>query len=136
MTARRRSFGAGEARGFTLVELMVAMVGGMFVSIAVFALAKHASGFSMRQARVADATLQSVVGFERMRADIARAGFLSSPNLSKDPRVCRTADDDLYPDRLKQLASVFIERIPDGLSTEATENGLAPRRIRLAGSYA
>jgi len=34
-------------RGFTLVELMVAMVAGLFVSIAVFTLAKHASAFAM-----------------------------------------------------------------------------------------
>ena len=68
-----------QVRAFTLVELMVAMVAAMFVATSVFALAKHASAFAMRQSRVADATLQSVMGFERLQADIARAGFLSSP---------------------------------------------------------
>src|SRR5262249_28919290 len=35
-----------------------------------------------------------------------------------------------------RLASVFIEPVPtDQLSTEQTQNGLAPNRITLAGSY-
>jgi prepilin-type N-terminal cleavage/methylation domain-containing protein len=126
----------GSKRGFTLVELMVAMVGGLFVSIAVFSLAKHASGFAMRQSRIADATLQNVVGFERLKADIARAGFLSSPNLVRDRSVCRDPGDATYPARLARLASVFIQPVaPVELSTEMTLNGLAPSSIQLSGSY-
>ncbi len=123
-------------RGFTLVELMVAMLGGLFVSIAVFTLAKHASGFSMRQSRIADATLQNVVGFERLKADIARAGYMSTPNLVGDDTVCRDAADPLYPAWLARLASVFIEPVPPGdVSTEASLNGISPQRIVLSGSY-
>jgi hypothetical protein len=125
----------GAARGFTLVELMVAMVAGMLVSIAVFTLAKHASGFAMRQARVADATLQSVIGFERLKADIARAGFLSTPNSARDPSMCANRTEPSYPAGLTRLASVFIENSPNA-STESTLNGITPRRILLAGSYA
>jgi prepilin-type N-terminal cleavage/methylation domain-containing protein len=123
-----------RARGFTLVELMVAMVAGMFVAIAVFTLAKHSSAFSMRQSRIADATLQSVVGFERLKADISRAGFLSTPNLSSDRAMCRDSGDPLYPPAMRSLASVMIEDSPNA-SDEMTVNGLAPRRIVLAGSY-
>jgi prepilin-type N-terminal cleavage/methylation domain-containing protein len=123
----------GARRGFTLVELMVAMLGGMFVSIAVFTLAKHSSSFAMRQSRVADATLQSVIGFERLKADIARAGFLSTPNLRRDPNVCRSPS---YPSLLGQLASVFIDDILPVSVPESAKNGITPRRIMLAGSYA
>jgi hypothetical protein len=125
-----------RARGFTLVELMVAMVAGMFVAISVFTLAKHASGFAMRQSRIADATLESVIGFERLKADIARAGFLSTPNIVRDPSVCSgsTAVPG-YPAWLTQLASVYIEN-STGASTESTVNGITPRSIVLAGSYA
>lgn len=133
----RRRQTRGTERAFTLIELMVAMVGGMFVSIAVFTLAKHSSAFSLRQARIADATLQSVVGFERMKADIARAGFLSTPNLRRDPNLCGNPADPLYPAWLGRLASVFIEPIPPlQLSTEASRNGLTPNHIVLSGSYA
>ena len=131
MRAARRS----SERGFTLIELMVAMVAGLFVSMAVFTLAKHASGFAMRQSRVADATLQSVIGFERLQADIARAGFLSSPNVVRDPTMCNAGAAD-YPPALAQLASVFIDTIDEtDRSGEQTRNGIVPRRIRLAGSY-
>ena len=124
------------ARGFTLVELMVAIVAGLFVSMAVFTLAKHASAFATQQARMADATLQGVIGFERLKADIARAGFLSSPNAVRDPNICRNAGAAGYPNALARLASVAIETIPDAeLSVEQQRNGLTPRRITLAGSY-
>jgi prepilin-type N-terminal cleavage/methylation domain-containing protein len=122
-------------RGFTLVELMVAMVAGLFVSMAVFTLAKHASAFAMRQSRVADATLQSVIGFERMKADIARAGFLSTPNVERDPTVCRDGlDDPGYPEWLKRIASVRIEAASDPAPGSAA-NGLSPKSLVLAGSY-
>jgi Tfp pilus assembly protein PilW len=127
---------ARARRGFTLVELMVAMVASMFVAIAVFSLAKHASAFAMRQSRVADTTLQTVIGFERLKADIARAGFLSTPNIVRDPNICRNVRDAAYPAQLRSLASVFIDPVPAGeLSTESTVNGIAPNRILLAGSY-
>jgi hypothetical protein len=121
------------ARGFTLVELMVAMVGGLFVSMAVFSIAKHSSSFSMRQSRAADATLQNVVGFERLRADISRAGFLSTPNMVDDPAICRGV---VYPAWLRRMASIFIEPVPPPLPTEMTVNGFTPQRIVLSGSYA
>ncbi len=131
----RLARGALGARGFTLVELMVAMVAGLFVAIAVFTLAKHASAFAMRQSRVADATLQSVLGFERLKADIARAGFLSTPNIAQDPSVCRgPLNNPSYPAALLSLASVRIGAAT-GASSESTNNGLAPRSIILAGSY-
>jgi prepilin-type N-terminal cleavage/methylation domain-containing protein len=123
------------ARGFTLVELMVAMVAGMFVAIAVFTLAKHASAFAMRQSRIADATLQSVIGFERLKTDIARAGFLSSPNIARDPAVCSgSTSAPGYPAWLMRLASIYIENSTNA-STESTVNGITPRSIVLAGAY-
>jgi hypothetical protein len=137
----RRNCRAGRSRrqrrgapGFTLVELMVAMVGGLFVSMAVFAIAKHSSSFAMRQSRVADATLQSVVGFERLRADISRAGFLTTPNMVDDPALCRGV---VYPIWLRRMASIFIEPVPlPALSSEITLNGFTPQRIVLTGNYA
>lgn len=121
--------------GFTLVELMVSLTGGLFVMIAVFMLAKHGSRFYQQESRVANATLGSVLGFERLRADLARAGFLSTPNVRKDPQVCGRPDGT-WPLEMGRLASV---RITVGGSPNAptlAANGLDPDELVLSGSYA
>lgn len=122
-------------RGFTLVELLVALTGGLFVSIAVFALARDASRFYQREGRLASATLAGLVGFERLRADIARAGYLSTPNIQSDPSVCTRLTS---PTQLANLASVLIEDEGSVTSPENPAlqgNGLLPDSVLLTGSY-
>jgi hypothetical protein len=127
--------------GFTLVELMVAVTGGLFVSIMLFVLARDGARFYQRESRVADATLASMVGFERLHADIARAGFLASPNIQIDPRRC----GPLPPAGQAQLRSLAAIRIQPGFTDSESypalpqvlaDNGRTPDTITLAGSYA
>ncbi|MEY4549766.1 MAG: hypothetical protein RL685_5961 [Pseudomonadota bacterium] len=126
-------FCGSEAHGFTLVELMVAMLGGLFISVAVFSIAKQSSNFTMSQSRVSDATLQSVVGFERLRADLSRAGYLSTPNMVADPKA--DCNRPTSPLGLARLASIYIEPVPGAqLSAEITAL-FSPQRLVLAGSY-
>jgi hypothetical protein len=124
-------------RGFTLVELMVAVTGGLFVSIAVFMLAKHSTGFYQSEARVGNATFGNLVGFNRLRTDIARAGYLTTPNVRTDPSVCGDPTVNSWPARLEELASIRITQtatVPSILSDP--DNGRQPDEILLAGSYA
>src|SRR6187399_1703826 len=93
--------------GFTLVELMVALTGGLFLSMVVFALARDTTRFYQREGRIASATLAGIVGFERLKADIERAGYLSTPNIQADPLVC-TKVDSSAPDGLRTLAGLRI----------------------------
>lgn len=131
----RRASVKRRARGFTLVELMVALTGGLFVSIAVFVLAKQASGFYQSEARAGDATFGTLVGFDRLRADIARAGYLVTPNITKDPAICGAIAQ--YPTAwLQRLASAFIETPDKDIPTVLKANGRKPDQITLAGSYA
>jgi Tfp pilus assembly protein PilW len=134
MTPRYRS---RRARGFTLIELLVALTGGLFVSIAVFALARDASRFYQREGRLANATLAAVSGFERLRADIARAGFLASPNVQADPFVC-TRPGPTAPALLRNLSSVQIVKdgspSSDAISANAAQ-GFVNDALWLAGSY-
>jgi hypothetical protein len=137
-TGTQRAAAAKLARGFTLVELMVAITGGLFVSIAVFALARDGSRFYQRESRIAEATLGTVIGFDRLRNDIARAGFLSTPNIRSDPLLC--GELTTYKDfpQLQQLASLQITTSGD---TAVTGNkvlkaaGIKPQELLLSGAY-
>lgn len=121
--------------GFTLVELMVAVTGGLFVSMAVFMLAKQATGLYQSESRVSNATLGSVVGFERLRMDIERASFLASPNLLRDPKMCGIPGGG-WPAYLQRMTGVFIQPTASGsIPQELKDNGVKPDEIVLAGSY-
>jgi hypothetical protein len=124
---------AALRRGFTLVELMVALSGGLFLSVMVFALARDTSRFYQREGRLANATMAGMMGFERLKADIARAGYLTTPNIRRDPTVCMTPSAG-WPSMLQTLASVQIN--PDQPNnTTLAGMGLTPDEIVLAGSY-
>jgi hypothetical protein len=128
-------------RGFTLVELMVALTGGLFLSIVVFALARDASRFYQHEGRLASATLAGMVGFERLKADIERAGYLSTPNIQADPNLA-VAVDSGTPPGLFALASLRITPNTPNLSGNAAYalnlaagQTITPAQIVLSGSY-
>jgi hypothetical protein len=125
------------ARGFTLVELLVALTGGLFVSIMVFTLAKDSSRFYMRESRVADATLAAVSGFERLRMDLSRISFMASPNINIDTqngRLCGNPDNT-WPTELRRLAGLRIEPGTPAPNALLAVNGLAPDSIQIAGNF-
>jgi hypothetical protein len=132
--AARRATRNGGSAGFTLVELMVALTGGLFISLAVFALARDSGRFYQGEVRVANATVSGLLGFERLRADLGRAGFLSSPNVFRDPSLCG-APDGTWPLALRNLASIQLST-PGVAYPALTANGRTPPVITLAGSYA
>jgi Tfp pilus assembly protein PilW len=128
-------------RGFTLVELMVALSGGLFLSVMVFALARDTTRFYQREGRLASATLAGIVGFDRLKADIARAGYLSTPNVQRDPRVGSLPGAGA-PIGLQTLAGVRITPDTPNLSSNpafalnaGSGQTLTPDEIVLSGSY-
>ena len=124
---------AGQA-GFTLVELMVAMTGGLFLSIVVFALSRDASRFYQSETRAANATLAGVSGFERLSSDIARAGHLTTPNITGDPRVCNPPLST-WPDLLEKVRAVRVDTTHAQVTgSEVDKAGLTPMAIELAGA--
>lgn len=123
-----------DRAGFTLVELMVAMTGGLFLSIVVFALSRDASRFYQQETRVANATLSGVIGFERLFNDIARAGHLVTPNIDLDPRVCNRPEAS-WPDRIENLRALVIDTANTQTdTTEVGKAGLKPMVIDIAGA--
>lgn len=123
-----------RSRGFTLVELLVALSGGLFVSVVVFALARDASRFYQRETRTANATLAAIAGFDRLRADLARAGFMASPNVAADPFVC-TRPGGSAPLLMQRLAGIRIQNQASPANSMLTANSLQPDAVILAGNY-
>ncbi len=120
------------SRGFTLIELLVAMTAAMFVAVAAYALARQGSRFFQQEARIANAQYSVTVGFDRLRADLARAAFLSTPNIQRDPRVC-APQAGWGSSGLASLGAVRLENGPEGPADKL--NSLTPHRITLSGSY-
>lgn len=136
---RTRYERAVHTRAFTLVELMVAVTGGMFVAMAVFALAREGSRFYQRESRVAEATLGSVIGFDRLQNDIARAGFLSSPNIRTDPSYCGDLAGLENFTLLKTLASIQVtlaeQSVLDNDTLKSATPHITPHTLLLSGAY-
>jgi prepilin-type N-terminal cleavage/methylation domain-containing protein len=140
--------GSRLGRGFTLIELMVALSIGLSFSVMVFMLTRDASRFFQRESRVADATLGAIIGFERLKADITRAGFMASPSLVRDPRRCPKPPAPLVAGGwsnygpLAEMGALYIGRGTGGAGLSSTGQaflaanpGLAPDRLRLYGNY-
>jgi prepilin-type N-terminal cleavage/methylation domain-containing protein len=123
------------ARGFTLIELMVALTGGLIFSVFVFMLARDSARFYQRESRLSDATFGALAGFQRLRTDIARAGFLSVANIRTSPSFCGNAAG--LPGELANLASLrlVVGGSLAGSPTFFNDNGLNPDAIYLMGSY-
>jgi type II secretory pathway pseudopilin PulG len=119
-------------RGFTLVELMVAMTGGLFLSIIVFALSRDATRFYQQEGRVANATLASVTGFERLSADVSRAGHLSTANVITDTNICNRPGAGA-PATLFGLRALVVGN-STVTGTEVAGAGIKPRSILVSGA--
>jgi hypothetical protein len=119
---------------------MVAMTGGLFVTLVVFALARDGSKFYQHESRVAEATLGSVIGFERLRNDIARAGYLTTPNIQRDGSYCGDVNNDLaaFP-QLRALSSIQISPAPDAVLANtvlrSATPSITPHSIVLSGAF-
>lgn len=131
----RRSTGPG-ARGFTLVELLVATSAGIVVAMAAIMMSKNASQFFQHEARIAATQLSVTLGMNRLQKDIQRAGLLSTRNIQWDAAndvICGGAPN--APVGLTKLAGILIEQGGSTLNApDSVANGLNPDAIVLGGS--
>jgi hypothetical protein len=70
--------------------------------------------------------------------DIARAGFMASPNIREDLAPCNNPKEtpDGWPEYLAHLQSIWIQPIGTDLPPQFRQQGRNPMRITLAGNYA
>lgn len=127
-TSRARR--AGRA-AFTLIEILVALSAGVFVSIAAFAMSRNATAFFQHEARIATAQLSLTLGLNRLSNDLSRASFLSSPNARVDPMVCRDPSWGTTPG-LDTLAGVTV--LAGTSAGQNAANGITPDQLIIGGS--
>ncbi len=75
------------ARGFTLIELLVSMVAGLVVALAVVTLSKNVANQFYEEVRASSAETSVRLASQRLRADISRAGLMTTGNIVADPRT-------------------------------------------------
>jgi prepilin-type N-terminal cleavage/methylation domain-containing protein len=82
--------GAHRRAGFSLVELMVAMIAGSFVIVGAFYMSDVSSRIFSEQLRRSETQMSLRASVELMRRDIGRAGFLSIRDYSEVPGCVAT----------------------------------------------
>jgi prepilin-type N-terminal cleavage/methylation domain-containing protein len=81
----RLSTFAKRSRGYSLLELMVAMLAGLIVAAGVVGLSRIATNTFHEESRLTASEMALRTGADRLRADLSRAAFMSSPNIQFDP---------------------------------------------------
>lgn len=132
---RTRTTRASE-RGFTLIELLVASIAGLFVVLAAFLISRGATRVFASEGRVANTQLNLRLGADRLRQDIERAGFMTTPNVKMDPDVCPDPNAIGFAARLQ---SVFYQPGTPALSAvetaQSAANLLYPDKLTLSGNF-
>jgi prepilin-type N-terminal cleavage/methylation domain-containing protein len=154
MTARKQPLDRGRRRGarrgFTLIELMIALIAGLIVAMGVVGLSRDATHTFHEEMRgsAAEAALRTAV--DRLRADLQRAGYMSTGNIMLDPTIAKAPGgtnlaNQVSPGLLKNgigmLASLY--RVPGGsyknnLKGAAVDlsanNNVSPDLIQIGGN--
>ncbi|MCC6645377.1 MAG: prepilin-type N-terminal cleavage/methylation domain-containing protein [Polyangiaceae bacterium] len=128
-------------RGFTMLELLVAVIAGTLVAMAAFGFAKASTRNFSQESRLAAAGAAVTQGFRRLTNDIQRAGYQSSAHLRRDYRFKRTGvceDPSTSVAGIANLQSILVEPhgtyAPTGTASPAT-NLMVADRLTLSGMY-
>ena len=115
-------------RGYTLVELLIAMLITSVTVLALYQVSRSATETFNQQQRAAEMQLRLRFAMESLRADISRAGFMMSPNSATDIRVC--------PRPTVPLQAIEVVRDALPAIPLATDNAFVrPMRLRMLGNY-
>jgi prepilin-type N-terminal cleavage/methylation domain-containing protein len=126
------------ARGFTLIELVVALSAGLMVSMAALLLSRNATKFFQNEARISATQLAATLGMNRITQDLQRVSFLSSRNNTNDPSLCTQG---ALPGTLAGLTGLQI-RVGGSVATHPADlaqaidpqNGMSPDFAIISGS--
>lgn len=122
--------------GFTLLELMVALTIGALVVTAIFTIGGASSRHFQEQQRIGTTQRAVRMAMDRIRRDVARAGYLSvSDTRSPFVRMCPT------PALPRQVQAInFQDSDPQGMAAldavNRAANGVSADRLLLTGNFA
>lgn len=138
-------------RAFTMVELMVALTAGLVVGAAVMGLSRIATHTFNEEVRTTATEMSIRVASDRLRGDLSRAAYMSTPNGRLDqmlisPAGAMTIDPgNKAPNGLGRLASINLNANGSyntypalKLASDAQGLGgtlLAPDSITLGGNF-
>lgn len=114
--------------GYTLVELLVAILLTSIVVSALYAVSRTATDTFNQQQRTAEMQLRLRFAMEQIRADLSRAGYMTTPNSSMDPRVCPR------PTTVYQGIEL-LRTSPNPTVLPAENTFINPMTMRLTGNY-
>ena len=87
--SRKQRLREASVRAFTLIELMISLVMGLIVALAAVALAKSSTTTFHEQARMSGVEMTLRSASERLRADLLKASYMSTPNIQLDTTIAR-----------------------------------------------
>ncbi len=100
--------------GFTLIELTVSLAAGLIVALGIMSLSREATRTFNEEVRgaAAEATMRTAI--DRLRADLQRAGYMSTANIVGDPMIAKvpgttnTANIKASMAGILQLQSIYL----------------------------
>jgi prepilin-type N-terminal cleavage/methylation domain-containing protein len=116
--------------GFTLVELMVALAVGALAITSVYTLGAASSRQFGEQRRISNVQTSLRAAMNQIKQDIARAGYLGSPNAAATGETCMTTRVPVAIDFLNNPPADFALVDPNN-----QHGGLQADRLVLTGAY-
>ncbi len=135
MNGSRQLRRAARTRGFTLIEMMVALAIGALVVASVFSIGGASARHFQEQQRIGVTQRSVRMAMGRLQRDIQRAGYMHVPsNLAPEVNMCAT------PTSPRDVPAIWMtdsdtagNRALDALNR--TTNGVSADRLRLIGNY-
>lgn len=133
MSARRtRAAQHKNRRGFTLVELMIGLVATSIFLATAYGLVRFYTTAFQREERLGQLQLSVRMAMERVRRDVALAGFMSAADTSA-LRLCQAP-----PQRLRAIS--IVDRAPEAATAlgdiaGAAASGVQGDSLRLFANY-
>jgi len=132
--------------GFTLIELTVALVAGLIVALGIVGLSHEATQTFNEESRSSAAEAAMRTAVDRLRADLARAGYMSTGDILSDPAIAHAPTLNNLQNLLtptftgiKELGALqFIEGgsvVTSGLTLSASQSpALNPAALLIGGN--